>query len=144
MVLEPLSALGVVGNVAQLIEFFCKLLSESRELYNSADGSSANLRVLEDVTKDLWHLGKNLVSSCENGTASGDEKLNQLASQCKEMTDDLLRTLEQLKVKGSNRKFKGFVQAVRSVGKKGQIEGFEKRLDKLRGQLSVRLQVMMT
>lgn len=143
MALDPLSTLSLAGNIAQFIEFLCRVLSESGNLYKSTSGASAEHVILEKVTKDLRHLSDNLTVSSVDRLVPGEGELNDLAYQSKDVAGELLRSLEELKVKGSHRRFKSIVQAFRQVGKKDQIESFARRLDKLQSQLNIRLLALM-
>lgn len=51
--LDPFTALGLAGNLVQFVDFLYKLLSESKSLYASSIGASAENIILETVAKDL-------------------------------------------------------------------------------------------
>jgi hypothetical protein len=60
MVLDPLSALSIAGNIVQFIDFGSKLLNSSREVYHSAEGLSSNHQHLEQITQSLIDLNTKL------------------------------------------------------------------------------------
>ena len=54
--MDSLTALSLAGNVVQFVDFGNKLLSQSRELYRSTQGSLAADDELHLVTADLSAL----------------------------------------------------------------------------------------
>ena len=61
--LDPLTALGAVANVAQFIEFAIKIFSSSRNIYHSASGSLMEHDDLSKVTGDISNLSGKLRDS---------------------------------------------------------------------------------
>lgn len=53
MVLEPLSAISLAGNVVQFIDLCSKLLAEGWELYRSSAGATALNLELEKTAESL-------------------------------------------------------------------------------------------
>ena len=53
MVLDPLSAVSLAGNVLQFVEFTSKLLINAHELLKSPEGSLEPNRQLEFLAADL-------------------------------------------------------------------------------------------
>ncbi len=103
--LDPLTALSVAACVAQFVDFSIKLVSNGVELYHH--GTLANNNELEQATKDLTHLTEELASTRQvaqyqpgfvTRLPSKDEMaLKELAGSCKELGDQLLSALEDLK-----------------------------------------------
>jgi hypothetical protein len=56
--MEPLSALSVAASVAQFLEFGYSLVSKSREIYGSAQGTSIQNAELETATNHLLGLNE--------------------------------------------------------------------------------------
>ena len=54
--MEALAALGLASNIIQIVDFGARLLSKSREIHHSADGSLDENNILEDVTSNLAEL----------------------------------------------------------------------------------------
>jgi hypothetical protein len=112
-----LAALGLASNVVQFVDFGLKLFSEAHELYKSTQGSRNEDLELESITLDLKRLAQNLHSTAKPSPGhsrprklSEDEAtLQKLAIGCEELANELLKLLDDLKVKGpQNRKWKSF------------------------------------
>lgn len=138
---DPVAALGLAANIVQFVDFSHKLLSESRALYNSATGSSADNTVIEAVATDLDLLNAKLTAPSAAGAIP--ESMRSLASQCKDVASELLAVLDKIKVKGPHRKWKSFVQALQSVWRKEEIDELVRRMERLRDEMHFRLQIMM-
>ena len=141
--MEPLSALSLVAAVIQFVDFGGNLLSKSHQIYKSASGASSENAVLEEIYENLSRLAdKMMVSSALTAhKPSKEEKaLGELATSCKDIADDLMKIINELKVKGdTHRKWKSFHSALKTVGKKSYIEELQRRLDKFSLQLTVQL-----
>ena len=51
--MDPFTAVGLAGNLVQFVDFIWKLVTETREIALSADGSSENTRLLTMIMVDL-------------------------------------------------------------------------------------------
>lgn len=139
--MDPVAAIGLAGNIVQFLDFSCKLLSGAKGLYNSRTGASDENKVLETVSNDLRLLNGELTAPSAYGAIP--DSIKDLASQCKDVAVQLIDVLNEIKVKGPHRKRSSFVQALRGVWEKDQIEGLSKQLDRLRSEIQIRLQLMM-
>ncbi len=100
--LEPLIAVSVAANVIQFVQFGLQLLSESREIWNSAkDASSENLDI-ENVYGVLQSFSTKLQGARVPDLEKSKEEqaLEGLSEGCKQTADELLRIIHDLRVKG--------------------------------------------
>ena len=139
--LDPVAAIGLAGNIVQFVDFSWKLIDEARDLYGSSSGASQEHDLLELIFSDLNTLNDKLTAPTALGAIP--ESLRNLASQCKDFVEQLFRILKDLKVKGDNRKWKSFLQALRTIWKKEQIEQLVKQLERLRDAMQFRLQIVL-
>ena len=140
--MDPVAALGLAGNIVQFVDFSCKVLQDTKSLYGSSTGASAENDVIETICKDLINLNDALTAPSEPGAIP--DSMRSLAGNCKDVAAELLELLDKIKVHGANRKWKSFVQALRSVWKKEQIEELVKRMERLRNETQFNLQIMLT
>lgn len=84
--LAALAALGLVGNIVQLIDFVGKLVSKTREGYDSADGAFIENTDLETVTVDLFALTNKIKSNADAG--SSVTNLEALCSSCADLANE--------------------------------------------------------
>lgn len=101
MALESIAALSLAGNMVQLIDFGCRLLSNSRTLYKSSEGVLAEILELESIATSLRTLSEGRTSkSPQIASQSPDESiLVSLAQGCKDIADEFLQALDELRVK---------------------------------------------
>jgi len=144
--LEPITAIGLAGNVIQLIDFGIKIVSTSRELYKT--GSSA-LYFYQDIimaNNDLALLHSNLRSSImstdqDNEISSNDRALLNLAIECDDIAKQLREALEKVTVEGEKTKslWKTLRHALTCVWRKEEIDELAARLNTYRDQMNTRI-----
>ena len=139
--MDPVAALGLAGNIVQFVDFSCKVIHDSKSLYSSSTGASAGNDILESISSDIIDLNDALTAPSAPGAIP--DSMRDLASKCKDVAVELLVTLDKIKVKGPHRKWKSFVQALRSIWGKEQIEELVKRMERLRSETQYRLQLML-
>ena len=61
--MESFAALGTAAAIVQFIEFGGNLLADSREIFISATGASAENATLEDLAENLSNLSNKLAVS---------------------------------------------------------------------------------
>jgi N-terminal domain on NACHT_NTPase and P-loop NTPases len=142
--MDPLTCLSLASAIVQFVDFGTKLISESREIYQSTRGLTKENNELENITADLSQLTSNLypytLAKKVDKTPSPEElALHDIAKTCKEVADELLAVLEDLKVKGEHEKWESFKQAFRTVVRREKIEGLKSRLEGVQRQLQLRL-----
>ena len=139
--MDPVAALGLAGNIVQFVNFSCKVLQDGKILYKSTTGASAENDVLEVICRDLIDLDNALTAPSAPGAIP--DSMRSLASRCKEVAAELLGILDKIRVREPRQKWKSFVQALRSVWRKEQIEELLKRMERLRNETQNRLQLML-
>lgn len=146
--LDPLTALSLAGNIIQFVDFSTKLVVKGREQYKSADGASVGDAELEAIAKDLQGVNHRLTSSLQIAHArtltASDEALHKLSEQCSSVAEELIHILDKLKVHGtSNRRWKSFRKALKSLMKKEEVDAIAKRLQHFRDELNIHILVSM-
>ena len=142
MVLDPFSALSLAGNIVQFVDFSCKLISESQEVYRSAAGASVENVEVEIIAENLSQLSDKLTNSStpisRDGLHKDEAALAGLAASCKEVANELLFTIQRLRVKdGPRRKWRSFHQALKTVWKESKIVELQNRLNSLRNEMTI-------
>ena len=141
--MDPLSALSVASSVIEYVDFAFKLMSGSRELYNSADGSSSVNSDLEFIAKDLTEICSRL---SQNGSYIPDKMaskpepaLLQMSQSSEKLAQKFSSVLQSLKVGTRHKRRRSIRQALRSVLRQKQIATYEERLKKYRSQIAFQL-----
>ena len=144
--LDPLTALSVVGSVISIIDFGCKLLSQSQEIYQSRSGATKDNVTHAEITSDIRMLYKDLKENNQRFQRSNadDIALGALIDKCDQEAINLLELLDTLKVDPNATQWTSFRKAIRSARKKGKVEDIEKRLLNIQKQIDSRLHKMMS
>jgi hypothetical protein len=118
--LDPITAIGVAGNIVQFVDFAIKLLSKSKEIYQSADGASVEYRSLEAIAANLSRmtdrlrkdLCQHLIPPMNDETFDSyrsdkrtEIELGLINAKCAREADALLAILRDLKVDGKHKKW---------------------------------------
>ena len=137
--MEPLVAIGLVGNIVQFVDFTSKLITKTAEGYRSADGALVDNARLEAATNDLLALNDQI--DCNATTGSTDPALLSLCSSCNDVAKELLAALSKLKAEGGKSKWKSFRKALRSVWSKEKVLEIERQLSNFRDEINLRIVV---
>jgi hypothetical protein len=133
--MDPLTAVGLVGTIVQLVQFGSDLLSSAVQIYQ--DGALKEHNDTETATNCLLELSHKLEDAA--GTAGLDTSLEKLCKACHEVGNELLAALSKLQLHGKKGKWKSMRAALQSVWSKDKIENLEKRLTSFREELNLRI-----
>lgn len=103
MVLDPLSAVSLVVNIFDLVNYSVQIVSKAREVHKSAAGADDETVDIEATTKDLVELTVKLQTPSNSPT--NDPALDSICQACKNVTQELLDALAKVKVEGKNSKW---------------------------------------
>ncbi|KAI9772557.1 MAG: hypothetical protein M1840_000762, partial [Geoglossum simile] len=134
--MEVLTAIGLVGNIIQFVDFGGKLISKTAEIQKSGIGALVENINIETATNDLVLLSTKLHDSANS---AGDTALRDLCQSCDTVATELLTVLRSVKVHGEQNKWKSFRKALRSVWSKEDIALLEQRLARFRDELNLRV-----
>jgi hypothetical protein len=143
--MDPLTALGLASNIIQIISFTSDLISNSREIYKSADGKLVQNLELEAITRNLYDLSSHLSFPRQRrkDLSDTDKELQELCKGCTRVSAQLIKVIQGLTVQGNHRKWGSFRQALNSVWEKDKIEELSKRLERYRSQIDTMLLVSL-
>ncbi|PMD57951.1 uncharacterized protein K444DRAFT_614646 [Hyaloscypha bicolor E] len=141
--MDPLTAVGLAGNIITFIDLSTKVVCRTKQLYESASGATSENDELEGLTKNLKDLADRTRRKPPNTSRKGHFSLNitsetvldSLSQQCIQVADELLETLESVKVKGDGRTVHSALQAIKTVWKQDNIDAIQRRLDRISKQL---------
>lgn len=146
--LDPLSALGLAGNLIQVIQFSYDVVSEGNKIYHNASGVLTQNKSIEEVSSDLAELTETLKAKQDEWrTAQGrtaldpeETRLRNLCDRCVEVAFELQIQLNKLKAKeGRAKRLRSYKQALISVWRKDDVEELEKRLERYQKELDTRV-----
>jgi hypothetical protein len=122
--LDPLTALGLAGNIVQFVDFTIRLFEDAHKIHKSAHGALQENLDVETVAKTIRILQMKLRlprghSMIADGKA--ENSLEQLCSSCDEIAEELLEVLGKLKVQGNKSPWKSMRQAIKSIKGKAVV-----------------------
>lgn len=149
--MDPLSALGLASNIVQLVQFVGVVISDSHEVYSSADGALRRNSALEEVAQNLVEMNSELMRSqrsMSNGFMSlspAERQLKNLCEECDVVSRELMAKLDTLKIRSQSRykRWDSFRQALRSMWNEGELRALEKRLEGIRTRLDTNLLICL-
>ncbi|KAK3322980.1 hypothetical protein B0H66DRAFT_442863, partial [Apodospora peruviana] len=157
--MEPLTALGLAGNVVQFIDFGFKLVGTATEIAGSAKGATESTLELDKIYKTLKTFATKL-ESLESGpdldTVDGAGSLPRALAVSREIEahtvalkaiavdsrivcDQLLSVVDGLRVKEgtSGRRIKSIGMAIKMAFKEKKLAGLEERLKRFQALISL-------
>src|ERR1700761_7901293 len=126
--MDPFTAIGLLGNIAQFIDFSGKLLSTSRAISNSSSGFSHSCEDVYELTENLKTISEKfepldiLSPTPQTSTSS----LENLALKCDKTATELLTILQKLAVKRNSSKWESFRVALKTMWKMEKIDKVNK------------------
>jgi ankyrin repeat protein len=146
--LDPLTALGLAGNLIQVIQFSYDIVSEGNKIYHDASGVLTQNKAIEEVSSDLANLTETLKTKQEEWRAAHGRtaldpeelRLRNLCDRCVEVAFELQIQLNKLKAKeGRGKRLKSFKIALIAVWRKDEVEELERRLERYQKELDTRV-----
>ena len=149
--MDPLSALGLASNIVQLVQFVGAVISDSHEVYSSADGALQRNSVLEEVAQNPAEMNSELMRSQRSmsswfmSLSPAERQLKNLCEECDVVSRELLVKLDTLKVRSRSRykRWDSFRQAMKSMWNEGELRALEKRLEGIRTRLDTNLLICL-
>lgn len=99
--MDPITILGIVSNVVQIIDFGLRATSKAREIHTSFTGVLRGNRAIETLANDIETVIIKLESS--DAPLIGNQGLEEICRQCAICANELLDALEKLKGDGAIR-----------------------------------------
>lgn len=137
--MDPVTAIGLASGILTFIDFAHKIAIGADELYQKAT-TDENMHT-EKIVNDLDDAATDLASL--PGRTKHEKALNRLSESCKEVSHELQQLLRRLTVSGKRTSWKALKITVRNVRKESELAKLLARLDKYRGELLLRLNLML-
>lgn len=129
MVLDPFSALGLAGNIIQLVDFTLKLVSDAREIQGSVKGLTSRHDFLDSHSEHLLGITALINEASADGAAAVGPGLIGLCNNCGDIANTIQQALEDFKAKEERTRWKSFVQAMKQSGRTGQLVDLFKKIE---------------
>ncbi|KAL9082858.1 MAG: hypothetical protein Q9165_008757 [Trypethelium subeluteriae] len=142
--MDPLSAIGLAGNIIAFVEFTSKLVSGAYEIYLSTARMMDEHADLARLIEDVHAMTRRLDYRAGPAVTDDETALISLAKKCRTLSEDLIRALKRLQTKQPMSKLESFRVAWRATREKGNLESLEKRIDRYRRQILDRIVIMIS
>ena len=119
--MDPLSALSVAASTVQFVDFGCRLFSDVKEVYNSADGALIDHTQSENAATRLSNLTEGLKASLrakkDGWLVPGGQALEAICHGCIEVASELQSVFQKLRINygTKHRRWESFRKALLSV-----------------------------
>lgn len=139
MVLEALAAVGLASNIVQFVQFGCEVISTTLNLDNSADKVANRHNEIQVIAKSLKEHCVALTTA-----QTSNQSLRDLAKHSSDVANELASTVAKINKDVTNgnstkSRYRRFLQASKSIIKRGDIAKLQSRLESLRDQLELHL-----
>ncbi|KAF6808166.1 hypothetical protein CMUS01_13952 [Colletotrichum musicola] len=125
--MEAVGAVGLAAAILQFIEFTAKLVKEGSER------ATIEKKHIEKLTEEIHALNIEICNGMPSNTA--DDAVKKLGAECMDISRELLEALAQLRARSRDTRWTSFVEALRAIWKKGEIQDLRDRLDQYRDTL---------
>lgn len=139
--MDPLTAIGLAGNIIAFIDFSFKLISGVSKVLESSSGMTPENANLSALVEDVNSVTKDLISDVPARTEN-EKMLCILATNCHALSGEISETLKKLKIGDKRSKRQGMMVKIRSMRKEKDIEAIERQLHSYQSEILIRLHVM--
>lgn len=137
--MDPLTAIGLVSNILSFIDFGARLLKGAKEVHNSQHGVLEENRNRETIIREMQRMSTRMLVSKSLENAGDQSSLCILASECRQLSSQLISLLEKIKPEDSGSKTQSLLSAIRNKVHDSERESLEARLSDCRAQLHLEL-----
>jgi len=138
--IDPITAIGLVGNTLQFIDFGCKLFEGARSIQKSAKGATAEDESLDDTLEVLTTLTSKLKPPGIEIPQNKDEMaLYRLAKNCQDLSADIQDVLKRDRATNPKSKRQRVLAVTKSTFHSNKKRELKRRLDDCRSQLELQL-----
>jgi hypothetical protein len=138
--MEPLTAIGLIGNIITFINAGYKLVSKANETYRSATGATVENEALGETGARFLAAASSIEKRLATANLRPDEvALKDLSLKCCGVSNELEQLLQKLKAKNAKSKRSAVSATFRSLWKDKEKAELEAKLSSYRSELNLLL-----
>lgn len=137
--MDPLTAIGLVGNVLAFIDFSVSVLKGAREVHGSPDGTLNENQSRETVVRETQRFSLLLQTVDDSPRDFEDAGISSLVKECHEISTKLLALFEKITPEDGSSKRQSILSALKSKIYEKDRNELEVRLAHCRAQLELQL-----
>lgn len=138
MPLDPITSLGLAGNVIQCVDFLCTMLENAKQIYESSAGVNLESEHLEKIASLMTDISVK-IRDFDASTPTEQTDVEAAAEACNVVAKELNKTIQRIKPKDKHKALSSLWSAVRSAWRESRIENIKGKLDDHRRILMVQL-----
>jgi hypothetical protein len=135
--MEALTAISLVGNIIQFVDFGTKVISVAKEIEESKHGRTQDMARLEVTTKAMRDLSRRMDPSHVDPQTEDERALRQLARECCDLSGQMLNLVQVIAPTNGNSKLPAWRSTFKSSQYKERTRELEVQLADCRGQLNL-------
>jgi hypothetical protein len=140
--MDGISALGLAASIVSLVDLSCNIVKGSYEIYRSKSGAPLEHAQVGTVLDDLDGVARTLQANVELDSVHS-EPLRKLAGDCLAASTELSDILKDIRRKEGNRVWRSLQTKWKSMRMEGALAALEQRLNFLRLELLLRLNLVV-
>jgi hypothetical protein len=148
--MDPITAVGLIGNIMSIIDYGYKAVSTAAEIYSSAAGATASDEELTRIATHIRDISVGLLARDESTARfsaisvpeSQSTELRSLAEECANLADDLLALVQSARAKEKGSKLETIKALFRKTKLENKRKDLERRLDRCVAALNLQLTAM--
>ncbi|KAL9107794.1 MAG: hypothetical protein Q9227_007309, partial [Pyrenula ochraceoflavens] len=141
--MDPATSFQIFCGAIQLVHFGISTVNSIQRLHNSISGLSSENELLEHETRLLQtsctQISASLSIRFEGQLTAEQSNLRLLAMECEQTANNILGRVGQLRLTGTQSKWKAAVQHVKTLRQKSKLQQDEAKLRNLQRQLDTRV-----
>jgi hypothetical protein len=136
--MDPVTAIGLVASIIQFVDVGSKIISTAREIYGSSTGMTREAERLQESAKRLREVSITMMPSFTERLSLDQQELQNLARECRELSEEMLNHVQNISHKGSKSHYKVMFAAIKTqYSDKDRQKGkeLERRLNTCHSQM---------
>jgi hypothetical protein len=137
--LDPITAIGLAGNILSFIDYGTKVVKTSIDIYESASGNTEDSRISGAIATEMMKFAAQLQPPDQTQLSGEEKALCELAIECEGLAKKILELWEKVKPKHPKSSRSSLVAGFKTKFYEGERKKLEEQLSNCRAQLGVRL-----
>ncbi|KAI8623513.1 hypothetical protein F5Y19DRAFT_370888 [Xylariaceae sp. FL1651] len=140
--MDPISALAFASSIFATIDFSAKVLKGAYGIYMSSSDTTTEAGHVSSVIDDL-RAATNAIEIGFRGSSPHEVALTKLAKKSAELSRDIVKTLDSIRVQGNKSKWRTLKASLKSAIKSGKLESLTKTVQDYRSEIILQLNLLL-
>jgi hypothetical protein len=137
--LDPITAIGLAGNILTFIDYSTKVISTSIDIYGSASGSTQDTQTSDAIATEMKQFAAKLQPPDQTQLSGEEKALCKLAIECEGLAKRILELLEKVKPRNPKSRSSSLVAGLKTKFYESERRKLEEQLSNCRAQLTLSL-----